>query len=170
MNGDIWSTFFVVLIMLAVLIGAYFTTRLLSGKTTRLMKNKYIHIIDRMIITKDKQIMLIEAGDEYLLIGVTNQTIGLIGKIDKDEIKKVPEKTQNTSKKEVFSKIGNFITNIKEAQNNLNNARMQGKKGQRPLKEDDILEKMARSVEKSKDRIRNQRDNNIDNEEPGQES
>lgn len=167
MNDGIESTFLYVVIMLVVLAGAYFTTKLLSGKTSRLMKGKYINVLDRMIIAKDKQILLIEVGDKHLLIGVTNQSVNIIETVDKEGLDTGKDEAQDVSHKGFGGKIMALILKAKESETNLKKARMQGKKNKKPFSQqvdDDILEKMSCAIEQRKNRIDNNSVKNGDNE------
>ena len=152
MNEDIWSTFFLFIIMVAVLLGAYFTTKFISGRTSRIHKNKYIQIYDRMVISKDKQIVLLEVGGSVFMVGFSGQSVSLIGTLDSSGFQKATEDTPN---KGIIQNIADYISKAKEAQNSFNKARMQRKRDEQPP-EDDVLEKMARSAERRRNRIRNQ--------------
>jgi len=155
--NDLGSTFLYIIIMIAVIIGAYITTKLISGKARRLAKSKYITVIDRMVIAKDKQILLIEVGGDQLLIGVTNQSVNIIKTIDKDTFDDESNQSQDNSHKGFFGKIQGLIIKARENETTLKNARMNAKKTKTTPSdkhaEDDFLEKMSRAIEQRKNRI-----------------
>ena len=47
------STLFYIVVMVAVLIGAYVMTKYFSKKTRRMMRSKHICVLDRMALAKD---------------------------------------------------------------------------------------------------------------------
>jgi flagellar biosynthetic protein FliO len=148
--NEFWTTFFYVVVLAAVLIGAYFTTRFISGKSRKLLKSRYIHVLDRMALGKDKNVVLIEVGEQTLLIGVTNQSINNLGQIDSEALKAVKEQTQNKESKGFAQQLRDFLTNAKDAQNNLRKARMQAKQQRKSseLKDDDFLTQMNEAMER----------------------
>ena len=60
---DFWTTFFYIIIMIAVIVAAYVATKYLSGKS-RHIKSRYIRILDRVMLGKDKYVVLIEVGGQ----------------------------------------------------------------------------------------------------------
>ena len=60
------------------------------------MKSRYICMLDRMALAKDKCLYLTEVGGKYLLIGVTNQSINTLGEIDKDALEDITEASSDT--------------------------------------------------------------------------
>lgn len=164
MNKDIWSTLFLLLVMIAVLLGAYYTTKFISRKSTQSTKNKYFKIIDRIVVSKDKQIIMLEVGDKHFMVGITNQAISLIGTFENGEILKETENEKNSTNKGVVNFITSLVKKAKEDQASLYKARKELRKG--TSSKGDILEEMNRSIEQRKNRIRQQADNN-DNDSLG---
>jgi len=103
-----WSAILTVIGMLAVLAGAYYTTKFISNKSTFTGKNQQIKIIERLFIAKDKQILLLEVGSSLFLVGVTNQGINLLGTLSPDDLKNsvdVQTGSPNKSNMDLFAKI-----------------------------------------------------------------
>ena len=153
--GNFWSTFFYIVVMIAVIAAAYFATKYLSGKGRRL-KSRHIRIIDRMILGRDKHIMLIEVGDKNLLIGITNQTINVLERIDGQTLKSETNETAGSAQKGFASQLRDFINNIKDAPDNLNKARMEAKserKSKKSSDEDDYLSQMDDAIQRRKGHI-----------------
>lgn len=71
---------------IAILILAYFATRLYGAKMTHTQTAKYIKIIDKIIIGNDKSICLIHVGARYFLVGVTGHHIEPIGEIEETDL------------------------------------------------------------------------------------
>jgi flagellar protein FliO/FliZ len=155
--NEFWTTFFYIVVLTAVLVGAYFTTRFISGKSRKLLKGRYIQVIDRMPLGKDKNVVLIEVGDQKLLIGVTNQSINNLGQIDGEAIKPVGEQTPAKEGKGFAQQLRDFIINAKDAQENLRKARMQAK-AQRKTAEShdaDFLSQMNEAMERRREHQEN---------------
>ncbi len=153
------STLFYIVVMVAVLIGAYVMTKYFSKKTRRMMKSQHISVLDRMALAKDKSLYLTEIGGKCYLIGVTNQTINTLGEIDKEALGERDEASSGAGEGSVFGKAMSFFSNAKNAQADLAKARMQyqtqKKEGARPgsrPSDDDILEQMSRAIEQRKNR------------------
>jgi flagellar biogenesis protein FliO len=72
----------VVALMLLVLAAAYYATKFLSGRSKRSLKGRRIEITECIGLSKDKQILLLKADDRFLIIGMTNQSINMLGELD----------------------------------------------------------------------------------------
>ncbi len=150
-----WTTFFYVVVMVAVLVGAYLTTKFISGKSKRLLKSRYIHLLDRLPLGKDKNVVLIEVGNQTLLVGVTNQSISNLGEIDSEALKVIKQQNAQKPSKGFAEQLRDFIINAKGAQENLRKARMQYKSQRQgsPADESDILSRMDEAVQQRRDRM-----------------
>ena len=82
---DILYILGIVLIFCLITYLAYITTRYIAGKTGAASKGKHIRIIETTILGKDKQLLLIKAGGEYLLLSSSGKDIGLIKEIKLEE-------------------------------------------------------------------------------------
>ena len=156
MEGDFGSAFFLIIAMLAVLLGAYFTTKFISGKHGRFAKGKYINVIDRTIIAKDKQVLLLEVGDKHFLIGVTNQSVNVIGTIGKEALAAQAKPPPEQAQKGVAAKIVDFFVRAKDTQTRYNEARTQQKakrKKEPGGSQDDYIEQISQAIVKRKDRF-----------------
>ena len=160
----IWSTIALLGVMVAVIIGAYFTTRLLSNRSNQLIKNKYIHIVERFFVAKEKQIMLIEVGGKFFLVGVSNQGINVIGTFDKDEIETETLENEDQSKQGFVGFFMNAIKKGKANQDKLNTVRKV--KNAEQTEFDDILDEMNHSLTRHhiniKDKISKKNKNDLD--------
>jgi flagellar biogenesis protein FliO len=116
-----------------------------------------------MPLGRDKNVVLIEVGDQKLLIGVTNQSINTLGQIDGEAIKAAKEQMPAKEGKGFAQQFRDFLINAKDAQENLRKARMQAKaqrKSSMPH-ENDFLSQMNEAME----RRREQMDNKSEDEE-----
>lgn len=151
---NFWTTFFYIVVMLAVIFGAYFTTRFISGKSSKLLKSRHIHLLDRMPLGKDKNIVLIKVGDQNILVGVTNQSINNLGEISGESLNAENVQTQGP-RKGFAEQFREFISNAKDAPDNLRKARMQVKSKPQYDSEDndDILDRMDEAMQRRRDRM-----------------
>lgn len=156
MGDNFWSALFYVVIMVAVLLAAYFTTKYLSGKSRRIIKSKHIIILDRMGIAKDKALVLAKVGDKCLLIGVTNQSVNSLGEVNIDEIAEMENEAFGLPETGILSKFAQILAGVKNAPNELAKARMESRKKRRQNPEprdeveDDYIEQMTRAIERRK--------------------
>jgi flagellar biogenesis protein FliO len=155
MGDSWWSTLFYIVIMVAVLLAAYFTTKYLSGKTRRIIKSKHIVILDRMGIAKDKSLLLAKVGDKCLLIGVTNQTIQSLGEVNIGDITEIENEPASPPGAGALSKFAQILSNAKNAPNELAKARTETRQKKRDITErdaveDDYIEQMTRAIERRK--------------------
>jgi len=154
--NDFWTTFFYIVVMVAVLIGAYLTTKFLAGKSRKLQKGKYLSLIERLPMGKDRNIVLIDVAGQNFLVGVTNQSINVLGQIDNENLNIIRESRENKTHKGFFEQFRGFITNAKDAQENLRKAREQYK-GKQPSSfesnYDDLLKQMDDAVSRRRDRF-----------------
>lgn len=153
--GDFWATFFYILVMVAVIAGAYVATKYIAGKGGS-AKSRHIRIIDRMMLGRDKHIVLIEVGDRNLLIGVTNQSINMLGDISGETLKNRQNKNDETAQKQkcFASQLRDFMVYVKDAPGNLRKARMEdGKARYSSARDDDYLARMDEAIQKRKTHI-----------------
>lgn len=153
--NEFWTTFFYIVVLAAVLVGAYFTTRFISGKSSKMLKGRYIQIIDRMPLGRDKNVVLIEVGDKALLVGVTNQSINTLGQIDGEAIKAAKEQMPAKEGKGFVQQFRDFLINAKDAQENLRKARMQAKaqrKSSGPY-DNDFLTQLNEAMERRREQM-----------------
>jgi flagellar biosynthetic protein FliO len=127
--GDFWTTFLYIVVMIAVIVGAYLATKFIAGKGGR-AKSRHIRMIDRMALGRDKHIILVEVGGKDLLIGVTSQSINVLGDIGREtlEADHSPKESAPPAQKGFAAQMRDFFVNMKNAPDNLGKARMEAKK------------------------------------------
>ncbi len=165
---DIWSTLFYVIIMVGVLLAAYYTTKFISGKTNRMLKSKYIQIQDRMSIGKDKALLVAKVGDKYLLLGVTNQNINSLGEVNPEDLSDIMSENKPQSGQSAMGKFAEFLANAKNAPGNLQKARMEAKQAKQTTtpppaeyqSDNDYLDQINRAISQRKSRQKNNRADN----------
>ena len=94
---------------------AFFINKYLPSRQRFLAKGKYIGVLDRVVLGKEKEIVLIELGEKISMLGVTGESINLICEVHTDEL----IEKENTEGKavslfiNVFSKEFNRRENFK---------------------------------------------------------
>lgn len=99
--GDLKSLFsmlFSLIMMIAVLFAAYYTTRWLGSKTAVGRGSSNIKILDRMLLSQDKTLVILEVAGQCMLFGITQQSIQKICDLDAGRL-------QPSSATEPFSTI-----------------------------------------------------------------
>ena len=77
---------------IAVLIAAYFVTRFLGHRTIQTVSSKYMKIVDRIFIGNDKSICLVQIGEHFYLIGITNHHIECIAELNEKDLVPIQQK------------------------------------------------------------------------------
>lgn len=87
--GDI---LLMVLYLVLILVGVFYATRLfarlgqrglpIGGKGSKTRIGSQITLIDRLMLDKDKSIVLLEQGDKWYLVGVSNGAFTLIKEME----------------------------------------------------------------------------------------
>jgi len=148
-----WTTFLYIIVMVAVIVAAYVATKYLAGKGQR-VQSRHIRVLDRMMLARDKHIALIEVGDKNLLIGVTNQTISVLGDIDPDALISEQNTVELSAQKGLASRLRTFIIRMKDAPKDLQMARREDKqRRQKKADSDDYLARMDDAIQRRKSRM-----------------
>ncbi|MFV0498327.1 MAG: FliO/MopB family protein [Candidatus Fimivivens sp.] len=100
-NFETFSVFFSVFLTLAfVLFLAWFFLRWIGGQACVQRHSKHIKILDRVVIDREKYLLLITAGDKTLLIAMSAGAIETICEFDPQQqafFNAAPESEQNFS-------------------------------------------------------------------------
>ena len=110
-SSMIYATLFIIiLIVLAIIINKYLLVR-----QRFLVKGKYIGVLDRVILGKEKEIVLVEAGNKISMLGVTNQSINMICEINSSDLVEIKHEDGKTTMdfKSLFNKEFNRGENYK---------------------------------------------------------
>ena len=110
-----------------------------------------------MVVGRDKHIILVEAGEQYFLIGVTNQAISLIGTLKKEELSSIEQEPTETGAgfKGFFGKLSGFMKNAGSAQEELKKARLTEKikreaSAPKSREEQDEIDKILNAIHQRK--------------------
>ncbi len=103
-------------IICGVLLAFYWILKKMTGKANRLSAGKYARIIDRIAISQDKQIQLVEIGEYVLVIGISSSSVNLLYKVKKENLKQFEQDISNPQFKDIFS---NFLSRLKDNERKL---------------------------------------------------
>ena len=72
----------IILILIACYYATYYISKKASGQSGSKYRNRYINLIGRFSISRDKSFCLVEIAGKVYVLGVTNQSITLIDSLD----------------------------------------------------------------------------------------
>ncbi|HHV29879.1 flagellar biosynthetic protein FliO [Acetivibrio mesophilus] len=101
----------------SVLFLAYVTTKFIGTRTNRIIKGKYVKIIETVNLGFDSKLHLVKAGDEFVLISTSGKNVQVLTKVELDAYSADETETGDNSFKfkEVFGKyIQGFAKNREE--------------------------------------------------------
>lgn len=104
----------VFLIFLFVLGATYLTTRWIARYQKGCSFNHNLKIIETLKITANKYIQIVQAGDEYLVIGIGKDEVCLLTKLTEDQLELLPDQLSESgaaadSFKEILNKLKNHM-------------------------------------------------------------
>ncbi len=78
--------FLLIIGFVAVLLAAYLVTKLLGSKLSYSSTARHIKIMDRVFISSDKSICIVQIGKRYFVLGVTNHHIDAISELEESDL------------------------------------------------------------------------------------
>jgi len=108
------SSLLLIVVLVLILVAAYFTTKFLSVKGGNLMKGRYMQVKDRLILSRDKNILLLQVSDRFYIVGVSGQNIQLLGTVENDELTPL---LQEQAGKPPSSKFQNILSKLYKKDN-----------------------------------------------------
>lgn len=104
------STFGTWLIVVLILVFVWWCARKLTYTSQGGLQSKYMKIHDRIVLSQDKSIILVQIGEKYYLLGVASSSINIISEVSKDDIVEFTSDNQNIMSglnfKELLQKAG----------------------------------------------------------------
>lgn len=90
----------------SVLFLAYVTTKFIGTRTNRIIKGKYIKIIETVNLGFDSKLHLVKAGDEFVLISASGKNVQILSKVKLDDYssQEVENGDNNFNFKDIFDK------------------------------------------------------------------
>ncbi|WP_252227769.1 FliO/MopB family protein [Caldicoprobacter algeriensis] len=100
----------ILIAFIVVLVLAYLTARFVGTKFAGYTSGKYIRIIDRIFLGKDKWVCIIQVGSQYYIVGITSQNMEFLGQISQQEL--IP--LHSEGKNGLFANLlGNYLKKLK---------------------------------------------------------
>lgn len=94
-----------IVVFAALLIGiGWIYKKLVLSSKLYIKSSRYIKSLDRLIISNDKWIEIIQIGDETILIGVTNDSITKIKEINGDRLDELQDEKEGKDFSHFFKK------------------------------------------------------------------
>lgn len=150
-GSSVWSSIVLLVIMAAVIVGAYVVTRMIANGAMRGQKGSHMRLVDRIQLARDRFVAVVEIGGEYFMIGVAGNSITLLSKLN-DPPYDAPETATGT--------MGSRFAGI------LRTATPPAAKPKTRAVREDELEALARQIRERDASMRGK----IEGKEPGNES
>ena len=109
LQDNLGGTLGLIVVLLAVLLLTYFATRFIAAKSGGLTKTASMRIKERVMLAKDKSVVVLETQNKYYLLGVTAQNVQLIAVLGRDELGELAaEEAPQRDAKGMFEAMGLF--------------------------------------------------------------
>lgn len=107
--SQIFSFIAILFVIIAVVLFTYFTTRYMGTKLSYTYSSANIKIIDRLVISPDKMILIVDIAGEVCSLVLTSGAILKLSDIDRDDL---IEKDNRSNFNNIFkNKISDIIDN-----------------------------------------------------------
>jgi flagellar protein FliO/FliZ len=107
---DVFYLIGIVLLFIVFFYVVYLTTYFVSKLNKKMQSGKNIKVIERVTITRDKFLMIVELDKKYYFLSATNHKIELIDSLENLEIEE--NNTENTAFNKILS--DKIISKIKK--------------------------------------------------------
>ena len=85
------------LMMILIFVGAYYATKMLGKHYSKQGSSTGgIRVIDRLTLGRDRYLLIVEAGDKTLLLGVSQQHVDALAELDSMAFADLPPVQGNT--------------------------------------------------------------------------
>ncbi len=105
---SVWQLVSLVLILVIILVAAYYTSRFIGGIKLGQMKKSNFQVIDSYRITPNKALQIVKIGNKYVVISIGKDNISYITELDESEVViKEPYQGGKQSFKQILDKLKN---------------------------------------------------------------
>ncbi|MDR0469959.1 MAG: flagellar biosynthetic protein FliO [Peptococcaceae bacterium] len=85
------------ILMILIFVGAYYATKLMGKHySMQVSSSREMRVIDRLPLGRDRFLLIVEAGDKVLLLGVSPQHIDTLAELDREAFADLPPAQENT--------------------------------------------------------------------------
>ena len=81
-----FSTIGTLIMVGLILFFAWWCTKRLAMGTQGAMQSRYMKLLDRIPVSQDKSIILVQVGEKYYVLGVASSAINVLAELDKEEM------------------------------------------------------------------------------------
>ncbi|WP_051650840.1 flagellar biosynthetic protein FliO [Lachnoclostridium phytofermentans] len=81
-----FELFGLLLLFIFIVVGCYFTTKLVANKQLKQLKHSNFKVIDTYRITQNKFLQIIQIGTRYVVISITKDNITFITELSEEEL------------------------------------------------------------------------------------
>lgn len=79
---EVFSLITSLILIVLVLYAAYYFTKILSKKITNYSASKHMKIVDRIALSQNKFLLIVEVDKSFLLLGVADNNISVLKELD----------------------------------------------------------------------------------------
>ncbi len=116
MNNSLVTLIIGTFVIFFILFVLYMFSKKMGTIPIKGRESKYTKVIDRIILSRDKYIELIEVGEDVLIVGISSSSLELLHKIKKDQLVANNEQAKYESFKDMFNKF--FVKKQKAMEEN----------------------------------------------------
>jgi len=81
-----FTVFTTLLAVVAVVVMAFLTSRLVSRRFGSLNGGRYLRVVDRLVVGQGQQILLLETGGRILCLGISGQTMATLCQLEPGQL------------------------------------------------------------------------------------
>lgn len=109
-----WSAILTFIAAVVIIYLSYLVSKYVGKGMNRNGSSHYMRVLDQLMVGQDRYVAVIQAGDRYLLLGVTSQQINLLRELDAEDLIQLNSDTGRGSAKvpefkELLSGLGGRI-------------------------------------------------------------
>jgi flagellar protein FliO/FliZ len=99
----LWSTLKLILALPVVILLAYISLRLTNQYLTKHNQGKNIQVLERTPINNKASICVVRIGEEFMVMGISENSFEVIKTLDQDEVKDYVNSNTNINLAEAFN-------------------------------------------------------------------
>lgn len=109
MKDDILSLIGSLAMIVLVLFATYYFTKTISKKITNYSSSKYLKIVDRIVLSQNKSLLIVEIDKKFILLAVSENNISILKELDSLNLE-----LEETNKMPSYNSDVNFLDILKE--------------------------------------------------------
>lgn len=81
-----WSAILTFIAAVAIIYLSYLVSKYVGKGMNRNGSSHYMRVLDQLMVGQDRYVAVVQAGDRYLLLGITSQQITLLRELDAEDL------------------------------------------------------------------------------------